>query len=71
MIHEFDDGTCVISSHRTWLPGCYENQKAALRAFRLSVEQLQALQDLANQRAGGAGGVITGADIDLLKGEAP
>jgi len=57
------DGGFVISSGGTWLPGVYEDERTARYAFRLPAEVLQRLQDEANARAGGNGGVITWGDI--------
>lgn len=67
MIHKNDDGTFVISSRNVWLPGCYDCANTARRAFRHPDDVLKRLQDAANARTGGAGGVITGADLDGLK----
>lgn len=64
-IYNLGDGTCVISSSRVWLPGVYENERAARFAFRLPNEELTKLQEQANARAGGAGGVITWDDIAI------
>lgn len=63
MIHKLEDGVCCISSRHCWLPGCYENERAASYAFRFENAELQRLQDAANERAGGTGGVITFADL--------
>jgi hypothetical protein len=67
MIYTNDDGTCVISSHQCWLPGVYDCEKTARRAFRLTNQQLQSLKDMSNERAGGSRGIITGADIEELR----
>lgn len=63
MIHKTGDGQFVISSHQVWLPGCYEDERTARYAFRFSHEILQRLQDDANARAGGKGGVLTWGDL--------
>ena len=47
-VHKQKDGICVISASGTWLPGCYEDEKAAKFAFRISDEAKQGLQDAAN-----------------------
>jgi hypothetical protein len=57
------DGGYVISSNNVWLPGSYESERAAKYAFKFSSRVLQRLQDKANERAGGEGGVITFADL--------
>lgn len=54
-----------------WLPGVYEDSRAAHRAFKFPDEMLQKMQDDANKRAGGAGGIITNADLDLYKSKIP
>lgn len=61
-IHKVGD-KFVISSRGSWLPGAYEDERAARYAFRLPDETLQSLQDVANQRAGGTGGTITWGDL--------
>lgn len=50
-----------------WLPGVYENARAAYRAFKFPDEMLQKMQDNANKRAGGTGGIITNKDLDICK----
>lgn len=67
MIHEID-GHFVISSRDVWLPGAYETRRAANAAFRLDCAELQKLQDQANERAGGTGGLITEVDLSGLGG---
>jgi hypothetical protein len=62
-IHKLEGGECVIASGGLWLPGTYEDERAARYAFRLPNAALQRLQDNANARAGGMGGVITWGDI--------
>ena len=62
MIYKVEGG-CVISSGGSWLPGCYEDERTARYAFRFKDEVLQRLQDEANTRAGGKGGVITWGDL--------
>lgn len=62
-LHQQPDGCFVISSSGVWLPGAYEDSRAARFAFRLPDESLQRLQDEANIRAGGVGGVITWSDV--------
>jgi hypothetical protein len=39
----------VISSGGMWLPGAYENSRAARLAFKLPNETLQSLQDQVNR----------------------
>ena len=63
-LHRNDDSSYCISSRQVWLPGCYEDERAARRAFRYKDESLQQLQDAANIRSGGCGGVITNQDLD-------
>lgn len=58
-----DKGTWVIADD-FWLPGAFESKECALVAGEnLTYEQLQELQDFANERAGGAGGVIADEDV--------
>jgi len=45
-IHKLDDGTCVIGAGGMWLPGCYENERAARFAFRLTDRQKADLRDI-------------------------
>lgn len=69
MIHPNEDGTrFCISSGESWLPGVYENRRTARYAFRLPESALKQLQDDANARAGGRGGVITWGDIARKRG---
>lgn len=49
MIHTFEDGTCVISSHHVWLPGSYADVRAARYAFRFSDAVLSRLRDRVNR----------------------
>lgn len=58
MIHKVDPGW-VISSGGTWLPGCYDSERAARYAFRFKDAELQRLQDSVNP-----GGIIT---FDMLQ----
>jgi hypothetical protein len=44
-IHKQEDGTCVISASSIWLPGCYEDERAAKFAFRISDEAKAKLRD--------------------------
>lgn len=44
MIHTLPDGTFVISSHGTWLPGAYASERAARYAFRMSTRLLARLE---------------------------
>lgn len=71
MIHEVRD-YYVISAYGSWLPGAYESERAARFAFRFSYEELQVLQNIVNERAGGVGGNITWEDLKtfsrILKG---
>ena len=59
-VHKLEDGTCVISASSTWLPGCYENERAAKFAFRVSDEAKAELRDAAIETGNG---VITWQDI--------
>jgi hypothetical protein len=61
-IHKTDHGV-VISSGGSWLPGVFEDERTARWAFRFPDETLQKLQDAANVRAGGVGGVVTHDDL--------
>lgn len=57
------EGQFVISSNQVWVPGCYATKRAANYAFRFKNEDLSRLQDAANKRVGGKGGVITFEDL--------
>lgn len=61
------DDVFVISSRGTWVPGCYESERAANYAFRFDDQVLHRLQDTANQRAGGTGGTITFEDLQVAR----
>lgn len=61
-IHKVED-CYVISSGHVWMPGSYEDERTARYAFRFEDGQLRKLQDEANARAGGYGGVITWGDL--------
>lgn len=63
MIHKLDDGTCVISACSIWLPGCYENERAAKFAFKVSD------QDKAQLRDSAVDGVITWNQIHEFRKE--
>lgn len=52
----------VISSGHVWIPGRYEDERAARYAFRFSNASLQALQDSVNP-----GGIITFAMLQALR----
>jgi hypothetical protein len=43
-VHKQEDGPCVISASGIWLPGCYEDERAARFAFRISDEAKQELE---------------------------
>ena len=58
MIHKVGDNY-VISSHGTWLPGSYADERAAKFAFKFPDEVLLKLQASVNP-----GGVIT---FEMLK----
>lgn len=45
-IHKLDDGTCVISAGGMWLHGCYENERAARFAFRITDKEKAELRDI-------------------------
>lgn len=62
-LHKNKDGTYAISSHQVWLPGCYEDDRAARYAFRFGEGILLRLEEDANARVGGKGGVITWGDL--------
>lgn len=57
------NGSFVISTGKRSLPGSYESERAARYAFKFSYEILDKLQDKANQRNGGKGGVISLEDL--------
>jgi hypothetical protein len=59
-VHKQEDGTCVISASGIWLLGCYEDERAARFAFRVSDEAKQELQDAAVENGNR---VITWQDI--------
>jgi hypothetical protein len=58
-IHKLDDGTCVIGAGGIWLPGCYESERAARFAFRISDDAKAELRDEAVKK----GIAITWVDI--------
>ena len=72
-----EEGYFSISDEGGWLPGAYENEEAADLAHDLlgsdalkyyeAWDLLQRLQDEANARNGGMGGVITVADLKAIK----
>jgi hypothetical protein len=66
-IHKLDDGTCVIGAAGTWLPGCYEDERTARYAFRVSDTVKARLRDEAIARGNG---VITWGDIAKARGTA-
>lgn len=59
-IHKLDDGTCVIGAGGVWLAGCYEDERAARFAFRVSDEEKSELRDAAIKTGNG---VISWEDI--------
>lgn len=63
MIHKTDDGTFVVSSKSSWIPGCFDSERAAKYAFRFTIFQLQKLQNEKNKTSG----VITFKDLQELK----
>jgi hypothetical protein len=63
MIHECDDGTYCISSHRVWMPGVYESKKAARYAFQFDEAILRRLQNESGE------GVITLEALKMAKSE--
>lgn len=65
-IHRLDDGTCVISASGTWLPGCYEDERTAKFAFRVSDDTKAKLQAQAIARGDG---IITWGDIAKAREE--
>jgi hypothetical protein len=65
-IHKLENGTCVISANDMWLPGTYENERAARLAFKLTDEQKAELRDRAIKKSDG---VITCVDIEGYKNE--
>lgn len=60
MIYETEGGF-VISSHCAWVPGVYEDRKAANYAFQFKNKDLQDLQDQIGKR------FITSKDLKDLK----
>ena len=59
-VHRLDNGTCVIAASGVWLPGCYEDERTARFAFRVSDETKAKLRDQSLSRGDG---VITWGDI--------
>jgi len=59
-IYTLDNGTCVISANNTWLPGVYENARAARFAFKLNDCQKSELRDYAVENSEG---IISWQDI--------
>ncbi len=67
MLYKYSDNTYCISSHRMWLPGVYEDSRAAYRDFKYDNKILSQLQDNANKRSGSDVGIITTKDLDEVK----
>ena len=65
-IYSVKDGF-VVSEDEVWLPGCFETEALAALAVQYPSADLQRLQDAANERAGGQGGIITVKDLDGLE----
>jgi hypothetical protein len=65
-IHRLDDGAFVIGADGMWLPGCYEDERAARFAFRVSDDTKATLRDLSILRGDG---VITWGDIATAREE--
>lgn len=65
MIHSVEDGF-VISSGGSWRTGVYEDERTAKYAFRFTDAELYRLQQAANARNGGRGGIITYDDLKAL-----
>jgi len=63
-IHKLDNGTCVIGASGIWLAGCYEDERAARFAFRVSDDTKVTLRDAAIARGDG---VITWRDISDIR----
>lgn len=63
MIYKVDDGGFVASSSGVWIPGSYEDERAAKYAFKFTDEQLQKLQDKKNKTTH----VITFEDLQSLR----
>ena len=57
------NGEFVASSRGVWIPGVFEDERTARFAFRLADDVLIRLQQAANARAGGCGGVLTWVDL--------
>lgn len=62
-IQKTPDGTFVVAVDEVWIPGFFESFDAASQATRVSDERLEVLQEHANRRAGGTGGIITLQDL--------
>lgn len=60
------EGGFVISSHGTWLPGVYADERAAKYAFRLTDAQLAELND--SRGAGAEYRPIQFEDVRRAKG---
>lgn len=58
-VYRCDNGEWVIASKGVWLPGAYEDERAAKFAFRLPDVELEVLRVMSNQR----GSPITWGDI--------
>lgn len=69
-IHQVDN-EWVISAYRVWRPGVYESERAARYAQRFSDDELTAAQAAANEKVGGAGGVITFEQLREVKQARP
>ena len=65
-IHVLDNGTCVIGAGGMWLPGCYENERAARFAFRITDSHKAELRDMSINRGDK---VIKWSDIKEFRGK--
>lgn len=61
-VHKVDGGF-VVSEDEVWVTGRYATEAGARRAVNMPPEVIDALQKRKNEEAGGAGGVITDADL--------
>lgn len=57
------DGGFVVAEDEVWVTGCYATEAGARKAVTMLPEVIDALQKHKNEEAGGAGGVITDADL--------
>lgn len=62
-IYKIDNDTFVISYNQQWLPGSFDSEKTANKAFNYPEEKIQQLQEEKNKTTC----KITMEDLNLIK----